>query len=337
MSRAHYRNQLGGFLGDVKSGCLVGLGHFKWLVTKTLAPLVGYSESDESLRQDFSNEGLKVIGVGYGRTGTYSLGLALDELGYPTLHTQHLYETGEIFDHLVDNIFLKSIEENRVVEAEPDFDLLLKGGYVATVDLPFALYFEQIRDQYPDCKFVLTTREDSETWFRSWNVMTSSITQPAQYASSLFTHVKKLEYYMRYLFATVNDDKEFLTSPWPLPPQNKEKAIASYEKHNQLVRDTIPPSHLLEYNVRQGWGPLCKFLEVGDASCPTTPFPKSNSARAVKWQSYSSFIGPPILASLIMLIVFSGSLRRIRSAVDWFCHQRSRILQLVSKGKGKDS
>lgn len=331
MSRSHYRSN-NGFLDDVKSGCLVGLGHFKWLVTKTL----GVGGRDDSSRQDFSNEGLKVVGVGYGRTGTYSLGLALDELGYPTLHTQHLYETGDIFDHLVDNIFLKSIEENKVVVGKPDFNLLLKGGYVATVDLPFALYFEQIRDQYPDCKFILTTREDSETWFRSWNVMTSSITQPAQYAS-MFTHVKKLEYYMRYLFATVNDDEEFLTSPWPLPPQNKEKAIASYERHNQLVRDTIPPSHLLEYNVRQGWEPLCRFLEVSVAGCPMTPFPKSNSARAVKWQSYSSFIGPPILVSLILMILFSGALRRIRSVADWCCHERSRLLQLLSKGKGKDS
>jgi len=31
------------------------------------------------------DRGLKVVGVGYGRTGTYSLAIALDMLGFPTL------------------------------------------------------------------------------------------------------------------------------------------------------------------------------------------------------------------------------------------------------------
>ena len=32
-----------------------------------------------------NNHGLRVVGVGYGRTGTYSLAIALDMLGFPTL------------------------------------------------------------------------------------------------------------------------------------------------------------------------------------------------------------------------------------------------------------
>ena len=32
-----------------------------------------------------NNRGLRVVGVGYGRTGTYSLAIALDMLGFPTL------------------------------------------------------------------------------------------------------------------------------------------------------------------------------------------------------------------------------------------------------------
>jgi hypothetical protein len=79
---------------------------------------------------------------------------------------------------------------------KPDFDLLLKAGYTATMDLPFALYFDQIKEKYPKCKFILTVRPPDD-WFRSWKVLTSSITQPAQYTSFIFTHVKKLEYYLR--------------------------------------------------------------------------------------------------------------------------------------------
>ena len=97
---------------------------------------------------------------------------------------------------MTNNIFYKSIQNDEVVMGEPNFDLLLKAGYKATMDLPFALYFNQIIEKYPDCKFILTVRP-SEDWFRSWEVLTNSITQPAQYTSFIFTHVKKLEYYMR--------------------------------------------------------------------------------------------------------------------------------------------
>ncbi|KAL7545840.1 hypothetical protein ACHAWF_009189 [Thalassiosira exigua] len=360
------------FVGDVYSGVAVGIGHPKWFVEKTigqgwravasLGNLVGVGSTDDSNDSTGSVEsrplvngsedrgalsasaatdggaserGLKVVGVGYGRTGTYSLALALDELGFPTLHTQHLYENPEIFDHLVTNVFHMSIREGEIIMGEPDFDLLPKGGFTATMDLPFALYFDQIRERYPDCKFVLTVRENSEVWFRSWDVLTRSISKPAQYTSFIFAHVKKLEHYMRWLFSVVNRDEKFLSSPFPLPPQDKVRAIESYERHNQRVRESIPSSQLLEYNVRQGWEPLCEFLEIPEAECPSAQgvaFPRSNSARAVRWQSYSAFIGPMILTLFIIFSLFSLVFHKITgmSVVGWCCVQKSKFLHFAS-------
>ena len=133
----------------------------------------------------------------------------------------------------------------------------------------------------------------------------------------------------------VNSDKTYLTHPFPLPPQNKQNAVASYEAHNQLVRDTIPPSQLLEYNVRQGWEPLCNFLEIPENDCPSThgvPFPKSNSARAVRWQSYSAFIGPLMLTVFILSSVFSIVFRRVtgKSVIGWCCEQKAIFLRMIS-------
>ena len=119
---------------------------------------------------------------------------------------------------------------------------------------------------------------------------------------------------IRWLFSVVNSNKTFLSHPFPLPPQSKQNAISSYEKHNQLVRDSIPESQLLEYNVRQGWDPLCEFLQISKGECPSTndiPFPKSNSARAVKWQSYSAFIGPLILTLFILSSLLALVFRKI--------------------------
>jgi hypothetical protein len=259
----------------------------------------------------------------------------------------------------------------------PDFDLISESGYTATMDLPFALYYDQIKDQYPECKFILTVRENSEIWFRSWNVLANSIIQPAMFTSEWVGYVKKLENYMRsallvsfpcvkcppsvfriliqpisnaicysahdkskfpmttqtdkyrWLFSVVNSDKIFLSHPFPLPPQNKRNAIRSYESHNQSVRDIIPASRLLEYDVREGWEPLCRFLEVPDADCPSArgiPFPKSNSARAIKWQSYSAFI---IFFSAIVFVLFALALLVFRkvtgsSVCGWLASRRER-------------
>jgi len=363
----YYQNQSSGdgtwseLFGDVYSGIAVGLGHGKWFVEKkvgqgwnAIASLSGIAgrggeadgqrsisdgaKNDQDSTNNISGDskrGLKVVGVGYGRTGTYSLALALDELGFPTLHTQHLYENGEIFDHLVNNIFYKSIQDDEIIMGEPDFDLLLKRGFMATMDLPFALYFDQIHEQYPDCKFILTVRENSEVWFRSWAFLAKSISKPAQYTSFFVSHVLKLEHYMRWLFSVVNEDKMFLSHPHPLPPQNMQNSIASYEKHNQLVRDSIPSSQLLEYNVRQGWEPLCQFLEFPEVDCPSSqgiPFPKSNSTRALRWQTYSSFMAPMIVILFIIFSLFCLVFRKITGmpVIGWCKVQKVKFLRMAS-------
>lgn len=365
----HYQNQSAGdgtwsdIFGDVYSGVAVGLGHSRWCILKGIdwtwkavdrglhsSVGTGLPRSETGLSPVSSllgdeavgaeetrrrmEEGLKVIGVGYGRTGTYSLGMALDELGFPTLHTQHLYENAEIFDMWIDNIIYPSIRDDEVKMGSPDFDVILEAGFTATMDLPMALYFEQIIEQYPNCKFILTVRENSEVWFRSWDIMTSSITQPAQYADALFAHARKLGYYMRWLFSVVNQDKKYLRHPYPLPDQIKASATASYEAHNQRVRDTIPASQLLTYDVRQGWEPLCQFLEIPEIECPSSqdiPFPKSNSARAVQIQSFSSFFIPVMVGFLIMISLLSIAFRRITgmSVVGWCKLEKTRLFEMT--------
>lgn len=41
----------------------------------------------------------------------------------------------------------------------------------------------------------------------------------------------------------------------------------------------IPGSQLLEYDVRDGWPPLCKFLNV---PVPDEPFPRENDSEATR-------------------------------------------------------
>jgi hypothetical protein len=46
-----------------------------------------------------------------------------------------------------------------------------------------------------------------------------------------------------------------------------------FEAHEESMRQYCKPGRLLEYNVGEGWEPLCKFLEV---PVPDEPFPNGN-------------------------------------------------------------
>ncbi|KAK5188612.1 hypothetical protein LTR96_011298 [Exophiala xenobiotica] len=49
-----------------------------------------------------------------------------------------------------------------------------------------------------------------------------------------------------------------------------------YYEHYSMVRKLVPKYNLLEYDVEDGWEPLCKFLDV---PIPDVPFPKGNCKR----------------------------------------------------------
>ena len=125
-----------------------------------------------------------------------SLSLALNEIGFPTLHTQELYHDDEIFSMWIQKVFMPSLNQKKTTMGSPDFDLIAAHGYKATTDLPMALYYKEIAELYPNSKFILTTRENSEVWYRSWETMTSSITQAIRYGNFI-SDVKNYGYYIR--------------------------------------------------------------------------------------------------------------------------------------------
>jgi len=224
--------------------------------------------------------------------------LALEELGHKTLHMQHMYETSSILDMWDELIFKPAISSGEASLGTPDFDLIAREGYSATADLPMCLYFEQVVETYPGSKFILTTRGSSEEWWKSWDMLTRTITEPTRWFRWVSHDAETFNRYYRWLFARINNDDTYLKNPLPLPPQNKEAAIASYEAHNQRLRELIPPERLLEYNVKQGWEPLCQFLEISE--CPTSPFPKTNSARSVQVQIVSAMTIPIVVVAVVL-------------------------------------
>jgi hypothetical protein len=241
--------------------------------------------------------------------------LALEELGYPTLHTIHLYayENEEILHMVDEKIFSPAIEKKESMVGKMDLALIANSGYQAIADLPFVAFFEQIYEEYPDCKFILTTRETSEIWYRSWVSMTKSISNVMHLSGILFPTVRIYSKYLRWVYSVVNKDTSYLTSRIPSDENIKENAIATYEEHNRRVRELIPPNQLLEFDVRGGWEPICTFLEI--SNCPTTPFPKTNSAKQMQAQSFAAFLCGGILLYILIQMIRKVLIQRRKEKV----------------------
>jgi hypothetical protein len=269
-----------------------------WLYQNLARPVMGIFgvELPTGRREKVSNGTIHVAAVGYGRTGTYSLMVALEDLGFPTLHTIHMYaiENEEILQMWTDRMVEPALKERKPLLGKADLKLIADLGYTAVADLPLCLFYEQIYNEYPNAKFILMTRENSEVWFRSWETLTTSISTFIYIGGLVFPTLKQYSNYLRWLHSYVNKDISYMDGIIPSSNNIKENAITSYEEHNRRVREIIPAEQLLEYNVKQGWEPLCQFLEI--ENCPKDkPFPKTNSARSMKAQSNTAFYAVAIV------------------------------------------
>ena len=66
-----------------------------------------------------------------------------------------MYEHAEVFGMWIDEVFKPSIEAGEASLRKPDLQLIAGHGFQATCDLPMALYYEQIMEEFPNCKFIL--------------------------------------------------------------------------------------------------------------------------------------------------------------------------------------
>ncbi len=190
---------------------------------------------------------LKVIGSGYGRTGTMSLKLALEQIGLgPCYHMVEVFKNPAAPDMW-----------SAAADDLPNADWgTIFAGYNSTVDWPNATYYQELAAAYPDAKIVHTER-DAEDWFASTPATIFADRGPLDLDAPFPRMLSKV---IAPLFGGQMRDKDRL--------------ISVYNAHNAKVRETIPPERLLIYHVSDGWGPLCDFLGV---SVPEGETPKVNS------------------------------------------------------------
>ena len=195
---------------------------------------------------------LKVIGAGFGRTGTLSLKIALERIGFGPCY--HMMEVFPRPDHV-------ARWHRLAFEQSMDWDEIFR-GFHATVDWPAARWWREIAAHFPDAKVLLSVR-DPEAWYKS---VTDTIYQPMKSpAPDGAPELVRLQ--------TEMARKAILSETFDNRFEDKAHAIEVFKHHTQEVRDAIDPARLLVFDVREGWEPLCRFLEV---PVPDEPFPRLN-------------------------------------------------------------
>lgn len=194
--------------------------------------------------------GLKVIGAGFGRTGTLSLRQALEDLGFrPCYHMQVVGNTPGATEQWAD------IAREAPGGVQVDWNAVFT-GFQATVDWPACAVYRQLMQAYPDAKVLLSVR-DPEKWYQS--VLSTIYPSSRRDPSSL--HAQMI-------------DAIIWQGTFEGRFEEKDYAIDVFLRHSEEVKQSVPPEKLLVYDVNQGWEPLCAFLGVDVPA--GKPFPHLN-------------------------------------------------------------
>ncbi len=217
-----------------------GTAHFKFPVVQD------YLRKRESI--------VKIIGSGFGRTGTLSLKSALE-----VLYLGPCYHMVEVFQHPEHMALWQAAADGQNI----DWETIL-GGYNAAVDWPAAAFYESLMQRYPDAKVILTVR-DPEAWYLSVARTIGPTVSAHKGGDASFRQMAD-----RVIWDGTFDGRF----------DEKAYALEIFEQHIRKVKETVPRDRLLVYEVSQGWEPLCRFLA---AEVPeNTPFPRLNTFEQIQ-------------------------------------------------------
>lgn len=185
----------------------------------------------------------KVFGLGLSRTGTSSLGEALNQLGIKTIHFP--------YDATTQRELSSNARRLTILER-----------YQGIVDISIVPFYKQLDAGYPNSKFILTLRQ-LDSWLNS---VKRSLEKTA-------LNWDAYEPQYREFFRFINSR---VYGSWTF---DQARFSDAYNRHAEDVVGYFQgrPGDLLVLNVAEGdnWGKLCSFLGLPQ---PQTSFPYKNDA-----------------------------------------------------------
>jgi len=217
-----------------------------------------------------------VIGAGLPRTGTLSLKAALEELIGPCYHGF----IPMIEKHSHAPYWTEAIKRG-VIETE---GVLV--DYRAGIDFPVSAFYKDFMHMFPDAKIILTVR-DPRRWYTSVSfIWKNTVNLYYDWPHSWVMYLKspKMYEFARLLFGGFragkgNVQRGIIGEMNKALNMGEDAAIEFFNSHVDEVCDSVPADKLLVFDVREGWGPLCQFLNV---QVPNKPFPNINNMNEMR-------------------------------------------------------
>lgn len=233
-----------------------------------------HSGTENPAHQKANYDGFVVIGAGLPRTGTLSMKSALG-----TLLNGSCYHMLSVVEGSSDepDFWNKAIKGKVTPQEWRDF--LGGRGYRAGVDYPLSRFYREVMEAYPDAKVILTIR-NPETWYKS--------VKDTIYRGSLI--MNKLPVQILIKIAGKSSVAQMMSDLGFTPAKGMDKGIFTvveegpqsatkyFEDWVESVKEFVPKDRLLVFEVKQGWKPLCEFLDV---PIPDIPFPRLNDTESM--------------------------------------------------------
>lgn len=226
---------------------------------------------------------MRVIGAGFGRTGTASLKRALETLGFGPCH--HMEEV--IKDPSQVPTWERAARGERI-----DWKTFM-APWGSAVDFPASLYYRELMDVYPDAKVILTVRS-AESWYLS--MQETIVPMLTRFPNRIVTP------YLPYIsgpgrvMGPTSIRRDVLNRF-----SDRAHVLKVFTDHIEEVKRVVPAEKLLVFEAKEGWGPLCKFLGV---PVPETDFPRVNDTAEFKRR----VVIATVISWLILLIPISIAL-----------------------------
>jgi hypothetical protein len=157
-------------------------------------------------------------------------------------------------------------------------------GFEASCNCPSCSYWQELHHHYPAAKIVLTVRDENR-WY-------DSCVETIYRASFAF-----LGWALRLIPPIDRINRMIIASVWDGVFygrfEDREYALQVYRDHIAHVNSAVPSDRLLVFEAKDGWEPLCRFLDV---PVPENPYPHLNDAARIKGMLLAARLGEKISA-----------------------------------------
>ena len=185
----------------------------------------------------------KIIEYGMAKTGTTSLGNALKILGYN--HASFNEKLHSYYNQNRSNINLENFKSTPIYEYMCNKESFDDGPW-------HGIDFGILDQTFPNSKFIYLTRDD-ESWLKS------------------------LEYHLSPKYNSHNiQNKDLLDEKWITDRDENIKDLLKQKHHREgllAFHKNNRPNNFLFMNIKDGWKPLCDFL---NKEIPNCDFPRLN-------------------------------------------------------------